>query len=169
MTTPRAPLGQLLKQAAEAAGLTSEQVGQELGVSGATIRGWWMGRSEPPPSLLALYAEATGKPLAYFLGGETGHLDAAEQALIRQRLVELRLILGARVGRPWPRLNAAQQAGALAWLVLAVAGEEEEAAPAHVELLARVIVELGRLIAERVPSAASSAPAPSRGETTGSG
>jgi transcriptional regulator with XRE-family HTH domain len=152
MTTAKERLAERLKRAASESGVTSAEIAGRLGGTDSAVRAWWTGRNAPSPSLREAYAEAVGKPLAFFLGEWTEELAEAEKARARQAMDEVRRILGTRVGRPWSATSPQQKAGALAWLVQALAGGEEEAGegePGDIELLGRVMAELGHVIAQR--------------------
>jgi transcriptional regulator with XRE-family HTH domain len=65
----RKALGQRLKQTAKAAGFTSEQIGERLGYTGGGVRGWWMGKAEPPMDVLRRYSELVGRSVDYLVRG----------------------------------------------------------------------------------------------------
>lgn len=65
----RVERGKRLKAAAKAKGLTSERIGEQLGVEGGTVRGWWRAYSEPDIGRLRLYAEVCGVSLDYLVTG----------------------------------------------------------------------------------------------------
>jgi transcriptional regulator with XRE-family HTH domain len=54
------PLGKRMREAAEKAGLSSDAVGERLGLTGAAVRYWWRGDTEPSFDLITKYADVVG-------------------------------------------------------------------------------------------------------------
>lgn len=69
----RQVMGDRLRRALAAAGLSPTQVAAELGYTTAGIAHWISGRGEIPAGYLPALAQMTGKPIPYFLG-----LDASQ-------------------------------------------------------------------------------------------
>ena len=86
-----ATLGRRIAGARHEAGLTQDELGQRVGVTDGAVRGWESDRSKPPVNRLRKIAEATNKPMSFFLGDESGVAAqgadlAAEVKLLRERL-----------------------------------------------------------------------------------
>lgn len=75
MKQPRRIRGERLRDAATAAGYTSETIAELLGYSGGGVRGWWVGKTEPPLDALIRYAELVGRSVEYLLTGEERRSD----------------------------------------------------------------------------------------------
>lgn len=67
--------GERLRDAATAAGYTSDTIAELLGYSGGGVRGWWVGKTEPPLDALIRYAELVGRSVEYLLTGEERRSD----------------------------------------------------------------------------------------------
>ena len=65
----RKAVGARLRDTAKAAGLTSDEIAEKLGVQGGSVRGWWVGRNEPSFTRLRKYAELVGVSTGYLLFG----------------------------------------------------------------------------------------------------
>lgn len=72
-----AHLGERLRAAAKAAGLSSNQLGRQLGFSGAAIRAWWEGRNRPKPDKLVEYANLVGVPVEVLVTGAAEAMPAS--------------------------------------------------------------------------------------------
>jgi len=64
----RALIGERLKKAREAAGLSQRKLGLLTGLSDKTISAYEQGRVTPPLETLVRIAKQLGKPISYFLG-----------------------------------------------------------------------------------------------------
>lgn len=65
----RKAVGGRLRETAKAAGYTSDEIAEKLGVQGGSVRGWWVGRNEPSLSRLQQYAELVKVSTGYLLFG----------------------------------------------------------------------------------------------------
>lgn len=63
-------LGRRLREAAQSAGLSSDAVAERLGVQGGSVRGWWVGRTEPSNERLEAYAAMVNQSVAELRGAE---------------------------------------------------------------------------------------------------
>jgi transcriptional regulator with XRE-family HTH domain len=84
------PVGDRIREARAAKGWKQKELAAEVEVEPITISRWERGATTPDLDVLRLVADATGKPLAYFVGGgetPTPGLDARvaslEQSLAR--------------------------------------------------------------------------------------
>lgn len=73
--------GELIRRAAEEAGLSLEQLAREIGCSRALIYQYVSGATLAQPDKLTLIARRTGKPLAYFYGA----VEPEPEAIRRER------------------------------------------------------------------------------------
>ena len=71
-------VGRRLREAAQRAGLTSDQLAERLGYSGGGVRGWWIGKTSPPLDVLQRYAEIVGVSLPFLVSGEESANGTAE-------------------------------------------------------------------------------------------
>lgn len=74
----RQALGERLRETARAAGLTSDQIAERLGVQGGSVRGWWVGRNEPSVRRLKQYADLVGVSAGYLMFGQEEERDLPE-------------------------------------------------------------------------------------------
>ncbi|MCS7225231.1 MAG: helix-turn-helix domain-containing protein [Armatimonadetes bacterium] len=91
--------GQLILRAIREAGLSVEQVAKDIGCSRALLYQYIAGTTLAQPDRLTQIAKRTGKPLAYFYGGEIAIPEALEQE--RKALEEEK--------RRWERVQAAER------------------------------------------------------------
>lgn len=68
MTPEKAKLGARIKSARAAKGWKQKHLAAEVRVEPITVSRWERGATTPDFNALALVAEATGKPISYFLG-----------------------------------------------------------------------------------------------------
>jgi transcriptional regulator with XRE-family HTH domain len=66
----KTPLGARLKETAQAAGLTAEEMAERLGTSPAAVWAWWSGRNEPALEMLVNYSRTVNRTLTYLATGE---------------------------------------------------------------------------------------------------
>lgn len=71
-------LGARLRDAAQAAGYTSDSIAEALAVQGGSVRGWWVGRNEPSLERLKKYAQLVGRSPGFLLYGEERPLEPSE-------------------------------------------------------------------------------------------
>jgi transcriptional regulator with XRE-family HTH domain len=81
MTPPKAAVAGRIKSARTEKGWKQKHLAAEVRVEPITVSRWERGATTPDFNALGLIAEATGKPLSYFLGEE-------EPAANEPRLVE---------------------------------------------------------------------------------
>ena len=71
MTTQKAEVAAKIKSARTAKGWKQKHLAAQVKVEPITVSRWERGATTPDFDALALIAEATGKPLSYFLGDES--------------------------------------------------------------------------------------------------
>jgi transcriptional regulator with XRE-family HTH domain len=74
----RRALGSRLRDAAQAAGYTSDSMAEALGVQGGSVRGWWVGRNEPSLERLKQYAALVRRSPGFLLYGEERPIEPPE-------------------------------------------------------------------------------------------
>ena len=86
------PVGERIREARAAKGWKQKELAAEVEVEPITISRWERGATTPDLDVLRLVADATGRPLAYFVGGgdapapATGldaRVESLEQSLAR--------------------------------------------------------------------------------------
>jgi transcriptional regulator with XRE-family HTH domain len=92
-----------IKAARAAKGWKQKQLAAEVSVEPMTVSRWERGATTPDFDALGLIAEATGKPLAYFLGDD--QVPSAEPSLAEA--VERIEAAAARIAREADRISAA--------------------------------------------------------------
>jgi transcriptional regulator with XRE-family HTH domain len=71
-----------IRQARNQAGLSQKALGEKVGKSADTVRGYEKGRIQPPGDVVALIAQATGRPRTWFVdGGEERLATAADEGV----------------------------------------------------------------------------------------
>ncbi len=86
-------LGVLIRDARQAADLSSETCAERVGVPVATFDAWEMGKAMPSLPQLELLAYTLGVPISHFWGTEMSdaharkHVDTAEYLALRNRLI----------------------------------------------------------------------------------
>lgn len=125
-------LGSRLKEAATSAGYNSETIAELLGVGASTVRGWWIGRTEPSLEVLRTYSRLVGRSIDYLAGGrdfaevvadfvervmsgtspgqavealEIGRLTPGERRLLDQWGEEIRSFIREHAPAPWASLS----------------------------------------------------------------
>jgi transcriptional regulator with XRE-family HTH domain len=91
------PVGERIREARAAKGWMQKHLAAEVEVEPITVSRWERGATTPDLDVLRLVADATGKPLSYFVADRDGELelvgrvDVLEQALrrIEQKLDSL--------------------------------------------------------------------------------
>ncbi len=91
------PVGERIREARAAKGWMQKHLAAEVEVEPITVSRWERGATTPDLDVLRLVADATGKPLSYFVADRdeelelVGRVDALEQALrrIEQKLDSL--------------------------------------------------------------------------------
>ena len=71
----KAEVGAKIKQARAAKGWKQKHLAAEVSVEPITVSRWERGATTPDFDALSLVAEATGRPLSYFLGAEPQSAD----------------------------------------------------------------------------------------------
>ena len=98
------PVGERIREARAAKGWKQKELAAEVEVEPITISRWERGATMPDLDVLRLVADATDKPLAYFVGGGDApapgldaRVESVEQSLARveQKLDELLRRLGS--------------------------------------------------------------------------
>lgn len=83
-------IGEKIRKAREAIGISQEELGKRLGFSGVAISHYEKGRSKIAIDDLRRIAEITGKPMAYFLGEDYEKLSPeVEERIIQQKIAPL--------------------------------------------------------------------------------
>lgn len=82
------PVGERIREARAAKGWKQKELAAEVEVEPITISRWERGATTPDLDVLRLVADATGKPLAYFVGGGDApgldaRIESVEQSLVR--------------------------------------------------------------------------------------
>ncbi len=91
------PVGERIREARAAKGWMQKHLAAEVEVEPITVSRWERGATTPDLDVLRLVADATGKPLSYFVADRdeelelVGRVDALERALrrIEQKLDSL--------------------------------------------------------------------------------
>jgi transcriptional regulator with XRE-family HTH domain len=91
------PVGERIREARAAKGWMQKHLAAEVEVEPITVSRWERGATTPDLDVLRLVADATGKPLSYFVADRdeelelVGRVDVLEQALrrIEQKLDSL--------------------------------------------------------------------------------
>ena len=86
MNPQKAEVGARIKTARAAMGWKQKHLAAEVRVEPITVSRWERGATTPDFDALALIAEATGKPLSYFVGEEEPAAPAPELAEAAERL-----------------------------------------------------------------------------------
>lgn len=83
-------IGRRVKEARDSADLTQQELADRIGIAqGQTISNYERGTTEIPPKRLRRIAEATGKPLAFFVQDPDDQITPTELALLRSDVQEL--------------------------------------------------------------------------------
>lgn len=87
MATTRSPLGIRIREARTAKGWKQKHLAAEVRVEPMTVSRWERGATQPDLDVVRLIAEATGKPVSYFVAGddepESGSLRALDRVAAR--------------------------------------------------------------------------------------
>lgn len=70
MARAKAQVGERIREARAAKGWKQKHLAAEVEVEPITVSRWERGATTPDLDVLGLVAEATGKPVSYFVGGE---------------------------------------------------------------------------------------------------
>ena len=97
MANEKAQLGEKIRAARAAKGWKQKHLAAQVDVEPITVSRWERGATTPDLDVLRLVAEATGKPLSYFVA------DESESAPLEQRVAALEDGL-ARIERLLERL-----------------------------------------------------------------
>jgi len=91
--TTRTVVGERIRQARADRGWKQKNLAAEVSVEPITVSRWERGATTPDLQVLGRVAEATGKPLSYFVGddGEAGAGSALESAADRIETAALRV------------------------------------------------------------------------------
>jgi transcriptional regulator with XRE-family HTH domain len=81
MANEKARLGEKIRAARAAKGWKQKHLAAEVDVEPITVSRWERGATTPDLDVLNQVAEATGKPVGYFVGGEPEAESAAAGAL----------------------------------------------------------------------------------------
>jgi transcriptional regulator with XRE-family HTH domain len=99
--TEKKELGERIRTARAAKGWKQKHLAAQVDVEPITVSRWERGATSPDLDVINLVAEATGKPLSYFLGGEEETPQAApsssalEQAAARIEAAALQIATDA--------------------------------------------------------------------------
>ena len=75
----KAELGGRIREARASKGWKQRELASEVEVEPITVSRWERGATTPDLDVLRLVAEATGKPLSYFVAGETDQAAASSR------------------------------------------------------------------------------------------
>jgi transcriptional regulator with XRE-family HTH domain len=81
MAEEKAHLGEKIRAARAAKGWKQKHLAAEVDVEPITVSRWERGATRPDLDVLRHLAEATGKPVSYFVGGEEPDAPAAGASL----------------------------------------------------------------------------------------
>lgn len=81
MAREKAQLGDKIREARAAKGWKQKHLAAEVDVEPITVSRWERGATTPDLDVLGLVAEATGKPVSYFVGGGEGTRAGDSSAL----------------------------------------------------------------------------------------
>jgi transcriptional regulator with XRE-family HTH domain len=70
-------LGDRMRSAARTGGWTSDRLAEAMDVEGGTVRGWWVGRTEPSVGKLTRYAELVKVSVEWLLHGDERPMGAS--------------------------------------------------------------------------------------------
>jgi transcriptional regulator with XRE-family HTH domain len=70
MATTRSPLGTRIREARTAKGWKQKHLAAEVAVEPMTVSRWERGATQPDLDVVRLIAEATGKPVSFFVAGD---------------------------------------------------------------------------------------------------
>lgn len=97
MTERRTGLGQRIASARKAKRWRQKQLAAAVSVEPMTVSRWERGQHAPDIDMLELIAQATEKPLSYFVKEPVGAMDDEEMAFrreVREQLVAIVAVLG---------------------------------------------------------------------------
>lgn len=105
--TPRAKaeLGGRIREARASKGWKQRELASEVEVEPITVSRWERGATTPDLDVLRLVAEATGKPLSYFVAGSEEQTASAGNADVVQKLEQAADRLSAEADRIADLLN----------------------------------------------------------------
>jgi transcriptional regulator with XRE-family HTH domain len=95
----KAELGGRIREARASKGWKQRELASEVEVEPITVSRWERGATTPDLDVLRLVADATGKPLSYFVGGETDQAAASGADTTIRKLEEAADRLNAQAGR----------------------------------------------------------------------
>src|SRR5437868_7099622 len=94
MAATRSPLGIRIREARAAKGWKQKHLAAEVRVEPMTVSRWERGATQPDLDVVRLIAEATGKPVSFFVAGddeaEPASLHALERVAARLEAVAAR-------------------------------------------------------------------------------
>jgi transcriptional regulator with XRE-family HTH domain len=101
MANEKAQLGKKIRTARAAKGWKQKHLAAEVDVEPITVSRWERGATTPDLDVLGLVAEATGKPVSYFVGGDEAPLSGDSSALDKaaSRIEEAALHIAAETDR----------------------------------------------------------------------
>ena len=95
----KAELGGRIREARASKGWKQRELASEVEVEPITVSRWERGATTPDLDVLRLVAEATEKPLSYFVAGETDRAAASGTDATTRRLEEAADRLSAQADR----------------------------------------------------------------------
>ncbi len=95
----KAELGGRIREARAAKGWKQRELASEVEVEPITVSRWERGATTPDLDVLRLVAEATEKPLSYFVAGETDQAAASTVDATARKLEEAADRLNAQADR----------------------------------------------------------------------
>lgn len=95
----KAELGGRIREARASKGWKQRELASEVEVEPITVSRWERGATTPDLDVLRLVADATGKPLSYFVAGETDRTAASNADAAVRKLEEAAERLNVEAGR----------------------------------------------------------------------
>lgn len=92
-------LGGRIREARASKGWKQRELASEVEVEPITVSRWERGATTPDLDVLRLVADATGKPLSYFVAGETGQAGVSGADATIRKLEEAAERLNVEAGR----------------------------------------------------------------------
>ncbi len=90
-STRPSPVGDRIRAARAEKGWKQKNLAAEVSVEPITVSRWERGATTPDLHVLALVAEATGKPLSYFVGDDEASTGTMDSAAARIEAASLRV------------------------------------------------------------------------------
>jgi transcriptional regulator with XRE-family HTH domain len=85
----REPVGERIREARAAKGWMQKHLAAEVEVEPITVSRWERGATTPDLDVLRLVADATGKPLSYFVSDPKEEADLERRVAALERMVQM--------------------------------------------------------------------------------